>query len=395
VTVRSLLLAIALGAPLSGRVAAATEDFLAAEAIPVRLHPAPLPREAEAPAWDAVPAAEILAAPQQTVRLHDRAANAALTGQGPRRLRVRALTDLRALALAVEWEDATEDRTAADEVNRYGDAAALQFPRRFGAGLRLPYVGMGDEEQPVLLHLARASAGGGTVAREGVATGFGSFTRADAGGARVSMRYDARWRGWRAVFTRPLASGGVDLRRGLVPFALAVWDGSRSERGGNKASSGWKFLRLETLPLDASYAAEQAWGHGRGELGDVARGHALAEGQCAACHLMGDLRSAPPGLAPALDTIGVVATPGYLRESLLAPSAVIVPSPNPAQHQDRGAKPDGRGAWPASEGYVWHTVAEGKKSSTMSDFSSLSPGELADLIAYLRTLGRGAEGSKP
>jgi len=392
---RALLLALALGAAGAKGAAGAVEAFLAAEVIPVRLHPAPPPQEADAPAWDAVPAAEVLAAPQRTLRLHDRAANAALDRQGPRRVRVRALTDLRTLAVAVEWEDATEDRIAADEVNRYGDAAALQFPRRFGAGLRLPYVGMGDEEQPVVLLLARAAAGGGAVAREGVAAGFGSFTRADAGGGRVSMRYDGRARAWRAVFSRPLAAGGVELRRGLVPFALAVWDGSRSERGGNKALTGWKFLRLEALPLDDAYVAEQAWGYGQGSLGDEARGHALAEAQCAACHLMGDLRSAPPGLAPALDSIGVVASPGYLRDSLLAPSAVIVPSPNPAQHQDRSGRPDGRGAWPPSEGYVWHTVADGKKSSTMSDFSSLSPGELADLLGYLRTLGREAQGSKP
>jgi len=392
---RALLLALALGAPGPDGAAGAVEAFLAAEATPVRLQAAPLPQEADDPAWDAAPAVEVLAAPQRTVRLHDRGANAALAGQGPRLLRVRALTDLRTLALAVEWADATEDRIAADEVNRYGDAVALQFPRRFGAGLRLPYVGMGDEEQPVVLHLARAAAGGGAASREGVAAGFGSFTRAEAGSARVSMRYDGRARAWRVVFSRHLAAGGVDLRRGLVPFALAVWDGSRAERGGNKALTGWKFLRLEALPLDEAYAAEQAWGYGPAEQGDAVRGHALAEGQCAACHLMGDLRSAPLGLAPALDSIGVVGAPGYLRDSLIAPSAVIVPSPNPAQHQDRSGKPDGRGAWPSSEGYLWHTVADGKKSSTMSDFSSLSPGELADLIAYLRTLGRAAEGSKP
>jgi len=391
---RSLALLLALAAP-PARPAPATEAFLAAEAVPVRHLAAPLPEEAAASAWDAVPPTEVLAAPQRTIRLHDRRANAALEGQGTRRLLVRAATDGRDLAVAVDWPDAAEDRASPDETDRYGDAAALELPLRFGAGLRLPYVGMGDEELPVALHLVRAAARG-AASREGVAAGYGSFTSGDVGRARASMRYDAGARSWRAVFVRPLAGGGLDLRRGLVPFAVAVWDGARGERGGNKATSGWRFLRFEALPLDAAYAAEQAFGHGAGDLGEPARGRALAEGQCAACHVMGELRSAPPGIAPDLSSIGVVATPGYLRDSLVAPSAVIVPSPNPAQHQDRSARPDARGAYPPHEGYQWHVRGpDGKKSSTMSDFSSLSPGELADLLAFLRTLGREAGERKP
>ena len=41
-----------------------------------------------------------------------------------------------------------------------------ELPLRFGAGLRLPYVGMGDEAFPVAIHLVRASTAG-AVAREG------------------------------------------------------------------------------------------------------------------------------------------------------------------------------------------------------------------------------------
>jgi len=391
-----IALGLATALLLAPAAPAATEAFLAAEAVVVRDLPPPLPEDSAAPAWEAIAPAEVLAAPQRTLRLHDRRANAALEGQGARRLLVRAATDGRELAVAIEWADATEDRAGADETDRFGDAAALELPVRFGAGMRLPYVGMGDEELPVALHLVRATAAGAAV-REGRARGFGSFTRGDVGGVRASLRYRAATRSWRAVFVRPLAGGGPDLRKGLVPFAVAVWDGARSERGGNKATSGWKFLRFPAHPLDAAYAAEQAFGHGAGDLGDASRGRTLAEGQCAACHVLGALRSAPPGIAPDLSSIGAIATPGYLRESLMAPSAVIVPSPNPAQHQDRSARPDARGAYPSHEGYQWHVRGpDGKKSSTMSDFSSLSPAELADLLAFLRTLGREAgEGKRP
>jgi DMSO reductase family type II enzyme heme b subunit len=390
----TLATAALLAGPARAPATPAAEAFLAAESVPVRALPAPLPEEASAPAWEGVPATAVLAAPQRTIRLHDQRANRALEGEGARQLLVRAVTDGRDLALAVEWADPTEDRAASGEIDAFGDAAALQLPLRFGAGVRLPYVGMGDEVLPVAIHMVRAGAQGAE-AREGVAAGFGSFRRADVGRARVSMRHDARAGTWRAVFLRPLAGGGLELRRGLVPFALAVWDGSRGERGGNKALTGWKFLRLEAHPLDPAFLAEQSFGHGPGDLGSAPRGRALAEGMCAPCHVMGDLRGAPPGLAPDLSSIGAVATPRYLQDSLVAPSAVIVPSPNPAQHQDRSAKRDPRGGYPSSDGYLWHTVGpDGKKSSTMSDFSSMSRQELADVLAYLMTLGREPGGRK-
>ena len=73
----------------------------------------------------------------------------------------------------------------------------------------------------------------------------------------------------------------------------------------------------------------------------------------------------------------------------MTPSTVIVPNPNVAQRQDRSAKPDARGAYPADEAYVWYTRgADGKKASTMPDYASMEPGDLGAIVAYLATLGR-------
>lgn len=263
----------------------------------------------------------------------------------------------------------------------------VQLPLRFGAGLRLPYVGMGDDEMKVAIHLQRAAADG-TAAREAVANGFGSLTRADLGGARVAMRHDDARGTWRAVFVRPLAAAGLDLRRGLVPFAAAVWDGSRSERGGNKALSGWRFLRMPGFPVDEAHASELAWGRRPGELGDPVRGKQLVLGMCAACHLVGERRVARPGLAPELTGIGAIATPAYLRESIVEPSAVVVPSPNAAQHQDRTRAPGVVGAFPASETFVWfRRDAAGKKVSRMPAYAGLPRADVLAMVAYLATLG--------
>ena len=359
---------------------------LAGQTIEVKDLPGPLLADPAAAAWDALPATRIPAAPQRTIRLNDQKANAALATAPLRELTVRAATDGQDLAVVVDWNDGTEDRTAPDATDRYGDGVALQVPVRFGAGVRLPYVGMGDEQQPVAVVLQRAAAEGAVV-RQARATGFGTLSRADLGPIQAAMRYDPQRRGWRAVFVRPLLAGGLDLRRGLVPVTLATWDGGREERGGNKALTGWKFLRLARFPLDEAFAAEQAWGRDAGPR-DLKRGQALFEETCTSCHQAGTQRAAVAGLAPDLSEIGVIATPGYLRDSLRTPSEVIVPNPNPRQHQDRTATVAAGAPWPVDDAYVWYVVeADGRKTSSMPDSAALSPQDLADLVAYLMTLG--------
>ncbi len=389
---RVLVVALSLAAaPL-----ALAADFLSAETLEVVKVAGPLVPDPAAPFWDSAPVATILAGPQHTIRLHDRQANDAVDRATARTIRVRAATDGKELAVHLEWADPTENRTTLEAVDAYGDAAALQFPRTFGAGTRLPYVGMGDEEQEVLLYLQRAGEEG-AIARQAVARGFGSSSRADLGGLRVGMRYDVARRTWRAVFLRPVSAAGHDLGRALVPFSVAVWDGAGKERGGNKVLAGWKFLRMPGVAADPAYQAELSWGHRPGDLGDPRKGRELFEGMCTACHGVG-AEKAVPGLAPELTGIGVVATPRYLRDSILSPTSVIVPNPNLAQRQDRSAKPDSRGAYPSDEAYTWYTrTADGKKVSTMPDYASMEPGDLGAIVAYLVTLGRESpqEGKKP
>ena len=389
----ALLVLSALASPASAAPAAPDGlGPLAPEVLEASEVPAPLPTDPGSPLWDKLPPKPFVAAPQSTVRLHDRKANEALAEATNRGVRVRAATEGASLAIVVEWPDATENRLATDGVDSFGDAAAIQFPLRYGAGTRLPYVGMGDDGERVAVFLERASASG-TTFREAVGAGFGKLARTDLGGLAGGLRRDPSGKGWRALFVRPLSKGGVELGRGLVPFAVAIWDGAASERGGNKALTGWKYVRLARFPLEPAYVAELSWGFAPGDLGDPRKGKELFEGMCGACHVAGPGSVAPPGIAPDLSRIGVVATPAYLRESIVAPSAVVVPSPNPAQHQDRAAKPDAAAAWPLDEAYVWFRMEPGGgRTSTMPDFSGLPKEEVAALVAHLRTLGVDAAG---
>lgn len=377
-------LAVLAAACAATAAAAEPADPLAGETVEVRAVPGPLAADPAAPLWDTIAAARVPLAPQRTLALPDRRPRAAAR-PGPAAVLVRAATDGRELALLLEWADDTEDR-AGGETDRYGDAAAVQLPVRFGRGVRLPYVGMGDAAQQVAVHLLRAAPGGATTTREALAAGFGSLTRADLGGARGALARVPG--GWRAALVRPLAAGPLDLRAGLVPVAFAVWDGARAERGGDKALSAWKVLRLPGYPADAAYAAELGWGRRPGELGDAARGRQLVAGLCAGCHVLGDRKLARPGIAPDLSVLGAIATPAYVRESIVDPSAVIVPGPNPARHQDRAAPPDGRGTLRPAEAFRWSRAdAAGKLVSKMPPYAALPAADVDAMVAYLMTLG--------
>ncbi len=163
------LLVVSLAA-LAPAAAARAADPLAPETVEVRQVKGPLPADAAAPLWDGLPAQTALAAPQRTLRLQDRRANEALAGAGAHPVTLRAATDGTDLAVVIEWKDATEDRVKPDATDAYADGAALELPLRFGAGRRLPYVGMGDAGEQVVVYLQRAGATGAAV-RQAVAAG--------------------------------------------------------------------------------------------------------------------------------------------------------------------------------------------------------------------------------
>lgn len=338
----------------------------------------PAPQSPADPRWAQATPKVFRVSAQRTVRLTDAAANAQVRRPGVRQVTVRAAASKQELAVLLEWSDATEDRLTPDE-NGFGDAAAIELPLRLGPGERLPYVGMGDRDSPVLVYLQR----GGTSSAF-VAEGFGSLTRLPQNVATSVLERDAKQGRWRALFRRPLVAAGHSLERGLVPLAVAVWDGARAERGGNKQLSAWHFVRLARFPLDAQQVAEESWGF-HGELGDPARGRALVETVCVACHQMPGKRTAPQGLAPDLSDIGITSTLPYLRDSVQAPSKVIVQHLQPNAHVNRAAAPDPTGAYP-NQDLSWFLVQEdGKRVSKMPPFS-FPPAQLADIVAFLQTL---------
>lgn len=274
-----------------------------------------------------------------------------------RRVEVRALHNGKALALRLEWRDTAASDTR--DVGRFADAAALQWPLHYGPGQGLPYIGMGQGGQPAAVWFWRADGSTESLA----AAGFGTLTAQTPDG----MTAQGTWKDgvWRVVFTRAFATGGEDSvafapdAQGLVPLALAVWNGEDGERNGLKRLSAWRVLYLEKGKVDPAYVqqlADAAVAPGNPDSGR----RLMTEKGCIACHAFPD-NPAQPTIGPGLRYAGGIHRADYLLESILEPSKVVVP---------------GKG---------FFSVQDGQRVSLMPPFQG-SEQERQDLVAYLKTL---------
>lgn len=366
--------------------ALANEAFFKAEVIDAIAAPK-APTTPGDPAWGKATAKPFRVSAQRTIFLHDRTANAILTQPAKRLIEVKAIVGDDALALRLEWEDAARDVIRDDEVNAFADSVAVETPQVFGPGKRLPAISMGDDDAFVNVTLVRATSSG-ALESQFAAAGFGSLTRqAPATPNDKSLSWDEAKKKWSAVVRLPRAHA-----QALTPVAFATWDGARRERSGYKRLSSWHFVRLPGTAPDANYVKDLAWGYAPGDLGDAEQGRALAEQVCIACHRLPGKAFAPPGIAPSLENVGAIATPGYLRDSIVTPSQVIIHEPNPNQHYNPSAERDPNGAAPNSDGFRWSSLGpDGKRVSKMPAFTNFTPQQVGDLVAFLRTLDKPME----
>jgi complex iron-sulfur molybdoenzyme family reductase subunit gamma len=302
------------------------------------------------PAWARLAPAAVAIYPQVSVAPGSERSGKAI-------LKVRALYNASTLALHLEWPD---ERPAKERIiGAFADAAAIQWPVRYGPGEELPYVGMGYAGAPVALWFWRADNSVETLAAEG----FGTLTVQPGDGVKVK----GAWKDgvWRAVFVRPLeaAPGDHQLRlnpasQGLVPISFAVWNGEGRERDGLKRLSAWRVLRFEKGKADRAYAEQLAE---RPVAGDAGNGRRLMEENgCIGCHAFPE-NSDRPSAGPDLTYAGAIHSIRYLVESIKEPSRTIVPG----------------------KGYA--TVEDGKRVSLMPPFAGTER-ELWDIVAYLKTL---------
>ena len=161
------------------------------------------------------------------------------------RITVAALHNGRELAFRLEWADPTENRDLNDTTS-FPDAAAVLLPST-PASVAMT---MGAPTAPVNAWYWRSDADGG---RHVIGEGIGASRTIDVELVRArGVWKEGRWqvviaRALRIDTKEPVAQLEVGAKTG---FAVAVWDGANSERGGIKAFSGdWRELVLDATKL--------------------------------------------------------------------------------------------------------------------------------------------------
>jgi len=273
---------------LSHYVKSISHDMKTDVVLKSRLVDGNLPEGPEDVAWGTIEAVELPLAGQivASPRFWTPSANS---------VRIKSFYNKENIAFLVEWDDRTNE-----QAETYSDAVAIQFPTKIPEAQKKPYFAMGDSSNGVeLLHWkafdesiltaqgaddietetdggedleeeeADEEAAAETEQEEAVVEevakeefkGFYKIKEMNAKGfRRLSVQPDnsqnslgkGHWKNgkWQVMITRPIFTADkkldVQFEKGkLIPYALAVWDGSNSEIKGQKAISSWYYLTLE------------------------------------------------------------------------------------------------------------------------------------------------------
>ena len=157
-----------------------------------------------------------------------------------------AIHDGETIAFRLAWEDEQENGEIGD-ITGFPDACGVLFPAVTGAIVST----MGAPGLGVNAWYWRADEDGR--GRQVVAEGLGTTRTVDV----ELVRGRGAWKDgrWQVVISRSMRIQTSELVAQLEPgqttgFAVAVWEGSNSERAGIKAYSGeWRELQLEALPM--------------------------------------------------------------------------------------------------------------------------------------------------
>jgi len=356
----------------------------------------------DAASWANAKFTSITLYPQTAIEMNDKKANVLIENMKAKKADVAAVYDGTNIALMVKWADKTKDVEQCMSSDIYTDGFAVQFAGTTKKAQPLPYIGMGSTDRPVVVHLQKATAkvyepnGNKDVAmqinrqqtgvfekelagfdskvaslantdyeRVFVGEGFRSLTEVKDGSLKSNGAMVHGPSGWKGTLVRPLKDEYVNLN-GTVPVSIAVWDGSNMGRNGLKNLSAWVAINLEGQKANAAMVADLT----TDGKGDALKGKSASEANgCNGCHQM-TAADAKSFMAPSLKNVGGYSTASYLRESIVKPSAAIVPGYN------RNAHPN----------MPWYNIEKGKRVSTMTDYSHLDKNVLDDIVAYLKTL---------
>lgn len=356
------------------------------------------------PFWKNAKFSEVTMYPQTAIKMNDKTANKLNSDNGAKIANVAAVYNGKEVAFLVVWDDATMNIQTGYKTDSYADGFALQFPSEVKDVNKLPYIGMGSDNRPVAVYLQKAvrgfyepngdgnvyyqlnrnqteffgpelkkfdkkvkGIGSNDYEKSFVSEGFRSMTEIkDASKYNSYSRLSYKDKKWMGTLARPITDSYATLNKSAFPVAIATWDGAKLGRDGIKYLTPWLSVELEGGQDASALVAATS----EVVKGDIAKGkEAVSTNGCAGCHQI-ELSDPANLMGPSLANVGGYATAGYLRESLLNPSAVIVPGYNRNAHSN----------------YMWYTLDNGKRVSSMTDYTWLDAESLNNIIAYLQTL---------
>ena len=356
---------------------------------------------ADSKIWKGAKAAQIVLYPQTTLSFNDKKAVEANKNAKAKKAKVKAVFNGKRIAFLIKWSDGTKSVQKGYSSTSYADGFAVQFSNSSDAS-KLPYIGMGSKGRDVVIHLQKAVEkvyepnGNKDVSmqvnrdntpyfgkdlkkydkkvsklanrdyeRVFVAEGFRSMTEIKGEKLHSSSKMKYGKKGWKGTLSRPLKDEYLNLKKDAIAVAFAVWDGDKMNRDGLKLLSSWEAVVLSKKGEKFASAVSQK------VKGDVKNGEKLTKDNCSSCHRYKGENSAPFAMAPNLSNIGGYNTATYLRESILEPSAVVVPGYNRNAHKN----------------FEWYSIDDkGNRTSTMPPFSHLDKKAQDDIIAFLQTL---------
>lgn len=363
--------------------------------------------------WRKAKETEIIAYPQTTIHLNDKKANTLNDGNKAKKVKVKALTDGQNIAFKLEWADKTQSIQSGNAIKNteFPDGFAVQFAAKYDDPLKLPYIGMGSVDRPVMVYLQKAVAklfepnGNGEIDKQVnranspyfqkdlekfdidvahlarrsyqkafVAEGFGSMTEIKDKSSEFLM--DMKYKksafstsGWEGSVVRPLNDEYVKIYNDPIPVAFAVWDGDKMNRDGLKHLSTWIIVEFDGVASNDKLKKEFDKPLNNA---NIKTGEELMKTHCASCHNYGKVNEAASAyMAPNLSNIGGYSTTPYLIESIREPHNAIVPGYNANAHSN----------------FAWHygDRASGM-TSAMPAFDYLTEQEVLDIVGYLKTL---------
>lgn len=366
----------------------------------------------ESKLWTKAKQTKVLLYPQTTIVLNDKKANAANAKNGAKEAMISAITDGKNIAFKVKWADGTQSVQSGNAVKNteFPDGFAVQFAQKYNDPAKLPYIGMGSKDRPVVVYLQKnvkqifEPNNNGDVAlqvsrnnspyfgkdlqrfdldvaqkaklnykKAFIAEGFRSTTEIKDGSAHYNMDMKYANQAWSGTLVRSLNDDYIKMYNDPIPVAFAVWDGDQMGRDGLKHLSAWVIAEFpgntgeDKLKKEFDRPLDKA---------NVKKGEELVKANCASCHNYANESNAPAYMAPNLSNIGGYSTTPYLIESIIDPDAVVVPGYNVNAHANT----------------PWYNLDEnGNRKSAMPSFSWMTPGEIDDMVVFLKTLKVGVK----